>query len=225
MPGRKHKLLNGEIYHIYNKTLASTKIFVDDDICSKFLATVSYYRSSALSMRFSNFQKLTYIHRRCYEEKTNSKSTFRISILAFCLMSTHYHFLLRQNQENGISFFMSQIQNSLTRYINIKKQKIGQIFLDRFKSKHIHNEQLLKHVSRYIHLNPFSGQIVGKKKLLIEYPWSSLPEYLGLLSNSLCETEKILDLFGKNPLRYKRFVFDNAAHQKMLEYCKYTNKL
>ena len=134
------------------------------------------------------------------------------------------HFLLRQNQNTGISRFVSQIQNSFTRYFNRKHERSGPIFLQTFKSKPIISEEQLKHISRYVHLNPYSGRIITLIEDVREYPWSSFSDYISLSKAKLSEPENVLSFFKNNKERYRKFVLDNSAHQKMLEYCKYAEK-
>lgn len=224
MPGRKHPFIVGSIYHVFNKTIEGRKIFNEDEKCQKFLEICRYYRSSQSIMRFSNFIRLSPDFIQLYEERISDKRTFRVSVLAYCFMPTHYHFLLRQNHEKGISIFISQVQNSFTRYSNIKHERIGPIFLHRFKSKPIQSEEQLKHVARYIHLNPYSSGVVQNHEDLQNFPWSSFHEYINSLSPKISEPNFILTLFNNNKERYKKFVLDNAYHQKMLENCKYLNR-
>lgn len=224
MPGRKHPLINTGIYHVYNKTIEGKKILINNNICQRLLDLIQYYRSSQSILRFSKFQKLTEVFKNSYERRIFDKRAFRISILSYCLMPTHYHFLLKQNIKNGISIFISQIQNSFTKYYNTKNKRIGPIFLHRFKSKPIQSEEQLKHVSRYIHLNPYSDGLVSNDNDLMHYPWSSFHDYVSETKEQICETEYFISLFNNKRERYKKFVLDNAEHQKMLEYCKHTNK-
>lgn len=224
MPGRQHSLLNGEIYHVYNKSIDKREVFGEDAINEVAIETFTYYRSEEAIMRFSNYRKLPNPVKKIYESKVNKVKSFRISIIAYVLMPTHYHFLIRQNFDSGISVFLSQIQNSYTRYYNIVKQRNGPIFLDKFKSKPVNSEELLKHVSRYIHLNPYSAGIVSTISELEKYNWSSYSEYLSNSKLALCDKNILLSYFNNDVERLRKFVNDNREHQRTLEYCKYSKK-
>jgi len=139
-------------------------------------------------------------------------------------MPTHYHLLLQQNQEGGISTFLSQLQNSFTRFYNIKTHRSGPIFLQKFKSKPILSEEMLKHVSRYIYLNPYSSGLIKTIDEIKNYSHSSFFEYIIEDAHTLCDIDYILSLFKRDRKRYEDFVLDNAEYQKTLEYCKYSNK-
>ena len=224
MPGRPQPLVNSYIYHVFNKAIEGKRIFSEVNICQIFLDVVRYYRSTESYLRYSKYRKLPAGSKQIFRDKISNKDSFRISLLAFSLMLTHYHFILRQNKSMGISFFMSQIQNSITRYYNLKNDRKGSIFLQTFKSKLIQSEGQLKHTSRYVHLNILSGGVVKNIEEMEKYPYSSFSEYISSSIDPLSESDHVLSLFENNRERYKKFVFDNAEHQKMLEYCKYSEK-
>lgn len=71
------------------------------------------------------------------------------------------------------------------------------------------------HVSRYIHLNPYTGYVVKTLEELKKYPWSSFPDYL-LGKSQIVDIEFILSFFGSGK-KYKKFVFDQADYQRRLK--------
>jgi putative transposase len=135
-------------------------------------------------------------------------------------MPNHFHFLVRQNIDSGISKFMSNFENSYTKYFNIKNSRIGPLLQGPFKAVKIDSEEQLLHVSRYIHLNPFSSALVKNIDDLINYEWSSFSEYFGLNKYKLCQRGNIFSTF-KNIETYRLFVFDQADYQKCLEEIKH----
>jgi len=224
MPGREINFINGNIYHVFNKTIESKQIFFDNYLSSTFLTIAEYYRSSKIKIRFSDFKKLDKETRNISFKKILDPNYFKVDILTYCLMPTHFHFLLKQLTENAISKFISDLLNSFTRYFNIKNERKGPIFLPRFKAVRIATEEQLKHVSRYIHLNPYSDGLITNINELENYQWSSLKEYLKSDFQKLSSPDLILNLFDKDRSRYKKFVFDNADYQKSLEYIKHLRR-
>jgi len=225
MPGRAHPIITGNIYHVFNKTIDRREIFTENNLCNKFIETITYYRSSATVLRLSKFHQLSEEMKMYYSKHIMDINRLKVFILAFSLMPNHYHLLLKQNQNQGISSFISNIQNSLTRYFNIMNKRVGPIFLHRYKSKPITNEEQLKHTSRYIHLNCYSGHIVNSLSEIISYPWSSFNEYTNPnFKIRICQKNIVLSLFNNDRSLYKKFVLDNANHQRTLEYCKYSSK-
>lgn len=221
MPTRKINFVNGKIYHVFNKTIESKKIFNDDYINLIFLEIIRYYRSFKISTRFSQFKDLSSEFQNLVLKDIINPIYFQVEILCYCLMPTHFHFLVKQLTDNGVQKHMANILNSFTRYFNIKNERKGPIFLPRFKAVKIKNEQQLKHVSRYVHLNPYSDKFIGDISELEKYPWSSFREYIVDDLQKLSSPDVILNLFDNNRNRYKKFVFDNADYQRTLNLIKH----
>lgn len=225
MPGRDDVFINGHVYHVFNKTIEGKKIFREDYYGSLFLRTLEYYRSSKAKIGFARLPSLSKEIKDTLFKKINLKKYFKIEILCYCLMPTHFHLLIRQIIDEGIPKYMSDVLNSFTRYYNIRNNRVGPLFLPRFKSVRVKSEEQLKHVSRYIHLNPYSGHIVESLDSIFSYRWSSLKNYTSSFYNNLISTSYIFRLFNHNMKRYRNFIVDNATYQKTLEYIKEQEKL
>lgn len=223
MPGRLEPFIDNYVYHVFNKTINSLIVF-EDRYCGTFLSTVEYYRSSKSRVSLSHLKRLDLELQKQIFKMTTLSKFFRVEILAYCLMPTHYHLLLKQKQNKGIQKFMTNLGNSFTKYYNIKNDRNGPLFIPRFKSVSINTEEQLKHVCRYIHLNPYSGEIITDVERLENYRWSSYKEYLGKSKASLSNPQMILELFGNDRSRYKKFVSDQADYQRSFEYIKHTEK-
>ena len=98
-----------------------------------------------------------------------------VDIGAYCLMPNHFHILLQQLQDNGISTFVRKLLNSYTRYFNTKNERIGPLFQGQFKAVRVESDEQLLHLTRYIHLNPLVGYVV---KDLRNFEWSSYLDYI-----------------------------------------------
>lgn len=219
MPGRELRFVTNEIYHTLNHGIAPFQTFINEGDYRRALLTLEFYRLATPPMRLS---QLLSLEKPSQEKilKNIRQEERRIDILSFCLIPNHFHFLLRQKKDKGISKFMSDFQNSYTRYFNTKHERRGPLFLRPFRAVRIHTEEQLLHVSRYQHLNAYSASIVRDMEQLEKYPWSSLPEYLGLTNRDLCEKETILSQF-KNVDSYRSFIFDQADYQRSLEEIKH----
>lgn len=225
MPSRKDIFVNGGFYHIFNKTIDKRDIFLLNDISQIFLRLIVYYRSCSSRIRFSHYRRLPLLIRKAIDKKIKNKKSYKVEVLAYCLMPNHFHFLLKQKRDNGIIRFMSDILNSITRFYNKKYERSGPLFLTQFKSKMIRGQEQLIHTSRYIHLNPYSGNMVKSAKEIEVYDLSSFREYITDVTIKCCDTEFILDLFQKNRKRYKEFVYANAKRQRLIERIKQREKL
>jgi putative transposase len=132
---------------------------------------------------------------------------FSIKVHTYCLMTNHYHFLIETPQPN-LSRAVQWINVSYAAYFNRRRDRRGHLFQGRFKSILIDADEYLKHLSRYIHLNPLRAKMVEQ---LVSYPWSSYPAFAGKAkAPDWLEVDWLLSLFGKNRKKaytaYRRFV-------------------
>lgn len=220
MPGRLTPLVNGEFYHIINRGVASLPVFIDQRDYQRSIETIFYYQKPEVPVRYSQFIRLSPEQRMQLLKELKNDPRNLVEIIAYCLMPNHLHLLLRQVTNKGISTFMGNFANSYVRYFNTKRQRIGPLFQGRFRAVRIGSESQLLHLSRYIHLNPLSAQVVKSLTELKKYPYSSLPEYVNSQSPSLCNKATILTNF-KDVSAYEDFVLERANYQKSLEEIKH----
>jgi putative transposase len=133
--------------------------------------------------------------------------TYQIQIHAYCLMSNHYHLLIKTPQGN-ISDMMRDLMGSYARFFNKAEKRKGPLFQNRFKAIIISEYKYLLALSRYIHLNPIKAGLIDAAE---NYRWSSFRSYIGKRNkhDSWLNTEKILSHFkrGNQLSAYKRFVY------------------
>lgn len=207
MPYRITPLVNGQIYHIFNRGVEKRTVFTDKRERTRFLEAVKYYQQISPEIKFSKADK---------DKKENLSDKKLVEVIAYCLMPNHFHFLLKQISDHGVSTFIRRLINSYTRYFNTKNERVGSLFQGPFKAVRIESDEQLLHATRYIHLNPLVGYLV---KDLRNFEWSSYLEYVGLRSNNVCkreEVEQFISLEG-----YDQFVKDQEGYAKQLENIKY----
>jgi len=180
---------------------------------------IKYYHFAHSPLSFSKFKKLSRRQREKTYQDLRKKDSLLVEVICFCLMPNHFHFLLKQVADQGISKFLADFQNSYARYFNAKNKRIGSVFQGPFRAVLIESEEQLIHLSRYIHLNPYSSAIVRSPSSLLNYSWSSFQEYLGW-ENGFCQKEAILSSFSSLE-KYRKFVFNQADYQKQLEKIKH----
>ncbi len=215
MPGRKIPLVTDEIYHVFNRGINKQPTFTNNWELKRAVDSVFLYRFDNPPVRLSQFLHLDDKKRRDVLEILKNKRVL-VEIFAFCLMPNHFHFLLKQKVDNGISKFMSNFQNSYTRYFNTKHERDGSLFLDQFKGVRVEDDEQLMHVSRYIHLNPYTGYVVKSLEELEKYNWSSFPDYIDIENHNFVYRKFVLDFFSSTQ-QYKKFVFDQADYQRHLK--------
>lgn len=211
---RKIPLVNGETYHIFNRGIDRRVTFGDSNEFLRAYESMKFYQSESPPMRISQFLRIG----PDFKQKALSmpKGDNLVTIYSYCFMPNHFHFVLRQELDNGVSRFVGRFLNSYTRYYNTKHKRVGGLFLDQFKNVLVQGDTQLLHLSRYVHLNPYSSGIVKNLEDLSDYKWSSLKEYLGKTDVSVCDKKMIMSNF-KNRDMYKKFVFDRAEYQRELK--------
>lgn len=175
MPYRKTIFLPGHYYHIFNRGIRKQAIFLQDSDYLHFLELVHRYMI---------------IH--------------PVTIIVYCLMPNHFHFILHPDEENSISYFISQLLNSYVKTINLKYNREGRLFIDRFKSRWIDKDEYFIHLMRYIHRNPLEADLVKK---IEDWPFSNYPEFIGLRRGKLYDS-KMFSTYFDSSKDYQKFVDD-----------------
>ena len=236
MPKRKIPITTGEFYHIYNRGLTDVSMFSSKALNARAVSTVAYYQFSDRNTKFSDFiqQNITDQHALWDQRIDHSKKL--VDILAYTLMPNHFHFLVREKTESGVGKFISSFASSYTQFYNRSHNRRGPIFEGRFKAKLINSDTHLLHISRYIHLNPYSSGLINSYNELLRYPWSSFHVYRGHLNkrtqknqedhlNSylkwshfphFVDTSYVLSYF-RHPIEYITYVLKRAEYQRHLK--------
>ena len=185
---RKDPFVTGDYYHIYNRGIDKRIIFKLKRDYERFIMLL-YLANSDESFRLDDI--LNKSHKTFNEVLVLDKSAPLVSVGAWCLMTNHFHLLVKQEVDGGITKFMKKLGTGYSMFFNIKYQRRGALFGGLFKSKHILEDLYLKHLFGYIHLNPldinFSGweKLVDKKHpkewedFLKSYSYSSYQDYIG----------------------------------------------
>ena len=216
MAGRNIPLVADEYYHVFNRGVARQPTFTTKYDYQRALSTLEYYRFLHPPLKFSKFKTLSQEERNKLLD--NRSADKLVDIVSYVLMPNHFHFLLKQITDNGISKYLSQFTNSYTRYFNTKHNRPGPVFQGVFKAVYVETEEQLLHLSRYIHLNPYVSNVVSKTELLA-YPWSSLQSYIAEQS-FFVDPSSVLHRFKKLN-SYRDFVLNHGDYARELEIVKH----
>jgi putative transposase len=214
---RKEAFLPGEYYHIYDRTIFNMPEFKDlqtsERLAQAFLLSNSTQSSSAFQF-LRNHPDAT-IDKALRIARGGEKL---VDVLCYVIMPDHYHLLVRELAERGISEFIRKCNISIAKYINTVKERRGPIFESRFKSKHINSDTYLHHLSLYIHLNPLDF-IAGKswrehdlknwykhRAKLLNYKWSSLNFYFNNIKNEIISGHEIITSQYRNSHDYESYL-------------------
>lgn len=201
MSTRPIKFSIGEYYHIYSRGTDKRDIFLDDKDRERFVkllflangSTPFIFREIPIGVPYVKF----------------NRGNPLASLGAYCLMPNHFHILIKETGEKGISTFMGKLLTSYSSYFNKKYERTGKLFEGAFKATHVDNDEYLKYLFSYIHLNPVKimdpqWKINGiknrelAKKYLEEYKYSSYSDYLGTgrTENAILNTQDFPEYFA-----------------------------
>jgi len=231
MPTKRPQFVNGEIYHIIVRGIASQKTFLEEKDYLRYLFSLYEFNDKKITIREYSYREAIPVVMRdgfpvlfIKEEKSGESL---IEILSFCLVPNHIHLLVRQITNNGISLFFQKM-GGYSSYFNKKYQRFGGLFQRPFKAIHIKTEDQLLIVITYIHLNSIdliepnwkSEGISNPQKameFLESYFWSSYPHYLGEVNLSWLVNSDFLKKILKNPEDFRNFVKARILHKAELK--------
>lgn len=207
---RKNKFVEGQYYHVFNRIILRIPEFRNPKIAARFVQALLLANSTKSSEAFSYLRNTDHaVFEKALEIVKKGKKL--VDVVCYVVMGDHYHLLLRELVENGITNFLRKCDTSIAKYVNISKERRGPLFEGCFKAKLVDSNEYLIHLSAYIHLNPLDF-IDGpnwrfhriknwplKREKLLKYPWSSLKSFLdnNHEDNILSGTEIILGQFSK----------------------------
>lgn len=212
MVKRKVELVTGEVYHVFTKSIAGYKVFNNDSEYYRMRDALKFYQVNDPPLKF-----------KYYVLKDKQDKIFSlvgcgklVNVIAYCIMPTHLHLVLKQLTDEGITVFMGNILNGYARYFNTKHKRKGPLWESRFKNILVENDEQLLHLTRYLHLNPTTAFLVERPE---EWTFSSYGEYISDIHDEdrVCNTEGILDIARSD---YKSFVEDNVDYQRSLSSIK-----
>ncbi len=217
MPYRHTDLAPQEHYHLYNRGNNKQEVFHSRDDYIRFLFYVLYLQSPiafpAVSKQIPSFKKRGEfaISKEIQNDILARRS---VALVAFCLMPNHFHLIVQEISDDGISKYMQRVLNAYSKYANKKypEKHTGHIFQGPFKSvRQETNEQLL-YLSAYLHRNPREIKIWRGKEA--HYAWSSFQDFIGTNRWGRLLCRDILSDQFKNSGSYKRFVDTSSAKEK-----------
>lgn len=199
-------------YHLYNRGVEKRIIFQDDQDYRVFLYYLRLYLSPPdLAKEYKGYSFV-----RPPRQRLLNNFHQEITLLAYCLMSNHFHLLLQQKPAEGIEKFMRSLGTKYVQYFNKRYQRVGPLFQDTYKAVLVKTDEQLLHLSRYLHLNPAkdNNKKVSLQRILLN-SYSSYPDYLGKRTTGWIHPEEILGSFKtaqrtglKDILSYQSFVED-----------------
>ena len=180
MPRTARKKSCKQIYHVMLRGINKQQIFYEKEDYQFFISLLERYKEP------------------CGYE-----------LYAYCLMGNHIHLLIREGNEVSTGDIFRHIGSAFVYWYNIKYERVGHLFQDRYKSEPIEDESYLLTVFRYILMNPVKAGLCGKAE---EYPYSSAGEYLKGI-NGITDTSYIKGMYNEKNL--KEYIYQKNEDQCM----------
>jgi REP element-mobilizing transposase RayT len=147
MPYRGDVFARNHYYHIYNRGVGQGRLFFNP----------------------GNYEYCLRLTKRYYRR-------YGVTVIAYCLMPNHYHFLLRQETDQPLSKFVNVLFNAYVQAVNRQQDRRGTLFEGRFRHVWVDREEYLVHLCRYIHLNPVKAKLVSHPE---DWLYSNYLEWTG----------------------------------------------
>ncbi len=169
----EYRLSEGDFFHIYNRGVLRRQIFDSRDNYSFFTSRME-----------------------------DAWAASELTIVCFCLMSNHFHFLLRQLLPDGIANFMKSLGNSYAKALNEQRGTTGHVLESKYKIKLVNSDEYLIWLSRYIHRNPVDAKLV---RSCAEWEYSSYRDFVQTRRFRFISPDAILSHFPSQE-HYRRYV-------------------
>ena len=166
MPRTERKKSTSGVYHVMLRGINQQQIFEDEEDYLRFLS----------------------ILREC-------KEVCGFKLYAYCMMGNHVHLLLQEGKE-PLNLIFKRIGCRFVYWYNLKYQRVGHLFQDRYKSEAVEEDTYFLTVLRYILQNPMKA---GLEELPGSYRWSSYGSYAGK-PDGLTDPEMATEMLGGRDL-------------------------
>jgi putative transposase len=217
---RKENITIGSYVHVFNRGNKQSPIYRQKSDLWRMLFALYYLNTKKLDTRWptelerKKINPESFVWPRDWGEKNPI-----VSVLGFTIMPNHFHLILKETSENGISNFMHKFSMGHSKFINAKYNESGRLFEGKFKSKILDTDEYLCRATVYVMIkNLFElyprGGLEGAKKNFedawqwgIEYPFSSLAHYAGKRESPILDKDSIAEVFDL-PGDFKQFSND-----------------
>ncbi len=227
----KHRIkqyIENGLYHILNRGVAKNLIFTSEQdyhVFQSYLATyllpkdtdsLQSILNDAHANQTDKSEALQLLHLNNFSDS--------IKLFAYSLMPNHFHLYIRQQDMTAIDQFMNSLCTRYSMYFNTNHRRVGKLYQDVYKAVPVNNDEHSMYLTKYIHRNCLSRQREAYYRTnhrdigsyLFSYPYSSLPEYLGLRKTPWIHHEEIFSLMYPNSAsqidamsRYKRYILED----------------
>ncbi|MCL5428575.1 MAG: transposase [Chloroflexi bacterium] len=136
---------------------------------------------------------------------TDYSTQLGVTVVVYCLMPTHYHFLIETENREQASRFVQKLFNSYSQAFNQQQNRTGTLFESRAKFRLIETDEYALQLCCYIHLNPVKAGLTKKPE---QWKYS---KYLGWIDQKTDNQGNLVLRFFDNPKEYEKYVHSSLA--------------
>jgi putative transposase len=218
---RKEPFSIGSFVHVYNRGNRKQPVVYNTQDRWHFLQILYYFNSNYSPPNiFRELRKLLksdFYKQFVWPQNWPERKPI-VKIICFSLLNDHFHLLLKEIREGGITMFMRKLGTGMTNYSNIKYHESGRIFQGAYKARLVDRDVYLRYLSVYIQVkNIFELYPGGLEKAVtefdkafdfaIDYPYCSLADFAGDRKSPIIDKDLLGELFP-NKKDYKKFAED-----------------
>jgi len=203
---RKSDFAVGYVYHVYNRGVHRSDTFLSSSDYVKWERMLYWYAhfDYPLSIYAQRLEHLKEHNGDLDQYISEIEKKYRMDrplvlIYAYVEMPNHYHMVLEQNVEYGISKYMHKLSTAFTQYFNQKYNMTGSLFQGRYKALRAITDEQLHQLMLYVLRNPIEAKLVSNANPV--YQWSSVPELIDTREQKIISVGRLPDYFtDKNQL-------------------------
>ena len=199
---RTVQFTNNEYYHVFNRGVDKRIIFNTQEQQAYFLSRLQLLNSTDSRKYITNKRS------RFKNKDILGEGEDLVSIVAYCLLPNHFHLLLKQNVDNGISQFMQRLGTAYTMFFNQQENRSGGLFQGKFKAAHLSGEFALPVLSAYINLNYAHHKIDTNVNLVRSSLYDYITDAGKACTNGICNQDEISNIISETGglSEYKVFI-------------------
>lgn len=193
--------------HIIKRGARGMDIVRDDADRWRFLRLLRYLNDENTPRNWERDVTTDHIRDGFVRPQAWSEAKPYVSVVAYCLMDNHFHLLVQEREEQGVSKFMQRLCTSMSLYFNAKYQERGTLFQGTYKAQPVEDDRHLQYVAAYIQVkNPFERYPQGPRRAAHEYeramdwaskdPFSSLGDFMGSRRSELLDIALVRDVLS-----------------------------